>query len=259
MRSDKKKYSLKKIYDLKIIKKMVDVVNKDSFYLALFICFCIISVSVVWTVKNNIQKMDDIYDKGNAEYIEGVESNDITLSDENTQPVQGEQTIEEESQPVVVSESPTDDIPVNQEAGETRVVSNKPVLTMPVEGEICLEYADNTVVYSKTLDQYIIHTGIDIESPLDTPVCAAGDGTILKIKEDKKMGKTIEIQHNNDMVTIYSNLSTLEMVSEGDVVKQGDVISGVGETAIFEILEVPHLHFEVKINDKNENPKNYLK
>ncbi len=264
MRLDKKKFSFTKIKDTQIIKKMVDVVNKDGFYLALFICFCIITAAAVWTVKNNIQEIENISDKNNIELVKEQDNYDRTVAEENAQPVQGEQALNEPQDPVVISES-FDKSPVEKEAvshskpKETKVLSSKPVLAMPVEGPICLGYADNTLVYSKTLDQYIVHRAIDIEAPLNTPVCAAADGTVIKVDEDEKMGITIWIEHENDLVTVYSNLSTTEMVSLGDVVKQGDVISGVGDTALFEILEVPHLHFEVLNNGKNENPENYLK
>lgn len=264
MRLDRKKDSVLKLKDAQIIKKIIEVVNKDGFYLALFICFCIISVAAVWTVKNNISRIENINEKSNIEFVKNQENDSLAISEENAQPVQGD-TLDEQEEPVVVISEGSNEVEnldveaASSDTNETKVLSNRPVLTNPVEGEVCLDYAAETLVYSKTLDQFVIHKGIDIEAPLNTPVCAAADGTVIKVEEDKKMGISISIQHEKDIVTVYSNLSTTEMVAEGDLVKQGDVISGVGETALFEILEVPHLHFEVLINGKNENPENYLK
>jgi len=48
------------------------------------------------------------------------------------------------------------------------------------------------------------------------------------------------------------------MVHLGKEVKKGDVISGIGETALFEILEVPHLHFEVIRNQRHEDPCSFI-
>jgi murein DD-endopeptidase MepM/ murein hydrolase activator NlpD len=49
------------------------------------------------------------------------------------------------------------------------------------------------------------------------------------------------------------------MVEEGDVVKKGQPISGVGSTALFESLESPHLHFEVLKDGVAIDPSKYIK
>lgn len=262
MRLDKNKDSFTKIKNAQIIKKMVDIVNKDGFYLALFICFCIISIAAVWTVKNNIQRIENINEKDNIEFVREQADHNITVAKEDAQPVQGEEAFNEVQEPVVISEGFDDsgeEAVAQMELEETKILSSKPVWVVPVEGPICLKYSDDTLVYSKTLDQYVVHKGIDIEAPLNTPVCAVADGTVIKIDEDQQMGISIWLEHENNMVTVYSNLSTTEMVALGDAIKQGDVISGIGETALFETLEVPHLHFEVINNGNNENPENYFK
>lgn len=85
----------------------------------------------------------------------------------------------------------------------------------PVEGgTISKGYSGNDLVYSLTLDQYIVHSGIDIEAPPDTPVKAVKGGTITKIYNDDKMGITIDISHGDGYITRYCNLSTDRMVGE---------------------------------------------
>ena len=81
----------------------------------------------------------------------------------------------------------------------------------------------------------------------------------LKVYNDDKLGITIEISHGNGIVTKYSNLSTTKMVGEGDVVKKGQPISGVGSSALFESLESPHLHFEVLKDGVPIDPSGYIK
>ena len=121
-----------------------------------------------------------------------------------------------------------------------------PPFATPVAGApILKEFSVDQLLYSKTLDQFEIHPGIDYEADEDTPVTAAGDGTVTKVENDDKYGLTIEIAHGDGYVTRYSNLSTDKMTEVGDVVRRGDVISGVGRTALFENLDPAHLHFEV--------------
>lgn len=119
-------------------------------------------------------------------------------------------------------------------------------------------FSTDIPVYSKTLDQYAVHDGVDLEAPSDTPVFAAADGTVTKVYNDDKLGLTIELTHGDGLVTRYSDLSTDKMVEEGDVVKKGDVISGVGSTALFESLDPPHVHFEVWKDGTPVDPGQYV-
>lgn len=128
----------------------------------------------------------------------------------------------------------------------------------PVFGKIIKEYAQSNLVYSRTLQAWTTHTGIDIASELNTPVKASADGIVKSIKNDPGYGITITIEHSDGIKTIYSNLSTAAMVKPGKKVKRGTVISGIGSTAGFECLDQPHLHFEVKKDDKIFSPLNYL-
>jgi murein DD-endopeptidase MepM/ murein hydrolase activator NlpD len=130
---------------------------------------------------------------------------------------------------------------------------------VPLDGQITKQFSTEVPIYSPTLDQYVIHTGIDIQAPADTQVLAAGEGTVTKVYNDDKYGITIEISHGNGIVTKYSNLSTTKMVEEGDVVKKGQTISGVGSSALFESLEAPHLHFEVLKDGVAIDPGDYIR
>ncbi len=148
----------------------------------------------------------------------------------------------------------------NDENKTTENVSNENIkLEAPVAGEILTDYADETLVYSKTLDEWTTHFGIDIKANRTTVVKASADGTVESIKNDPRYGLTITISHENGFKTVYSNLLTTEFVSEGEEVKCGQTIATVGETAAFEVSEENHLHFEVLKDNKNVNPTIYLK
>lgn len=130
--------------------------------------------------------------------------------------------------------------------------------TKPVEGEMLKEFSTDTPLYSKTLEQFEIHCGVDIEAPADSQVKAIDGGTVTKVYEDDKLGITIEISHGDGFVSRYSNLSTMELIEENDVVERGQVISGVGNSALFETLDPEHLHFELWKDGKAVDPAEYL-
>lgn len=137
--------------------------------------------------------------------------------------------------------------------------SEKEMINPVTGGVISKAYSGDNPVYSATLDQYVVHQGVDIEAPPETPVKAAKDGTITRVYNDDKMGITIEISHGNGYATRYGSLSTDRMVEEGDVVKTGDQISGVGITALFESSDPPHLHFEVLKDGIPIDPAKFIK
>ena len=129
---------------------------------------------------------------------------------------------------------------------------------MPVQGEITKAYSGDSLVYSETLDQYICHKAIDISAAAGSPVCAVMAGTITEVGKDDRYGPFVEITHGNGLESRYCCLGETG-VSEGDVVSKGDKIGVVGEEALFEKAEGPHLHFEVLKDGTLINPDEITK
>ena len=129
----------------------------------------------------------------------------------------------------------------------------------PVEGDIVKEYARDNLIYSETLDEWVTHQGIDIKAENTTVVKSAEAGTIKSIKNDPRYGLTIVIQHEDGFETVYSNLLTSEFVVEGEKVEKGQSIGTVGNTAVFEISDEPHLHFEILKDSIQVDPSIYIK
>lgn len=127
----------------------------------------------------------------------------------------------------------------------------------PVEGEIVKEFAKDNLIYSQTLEEWTTHLGIDIKAEKTTVVKASEAGVVKSIKNDPRYGLTIVIEHDEHYQTIYSNLLTSEFVVEGEKVEQGQSIGTVGNTAIFEIADEPHLHFEILKDSIEVNPEIY--
>lgn len=128
----------------------------------------------------------------------------------------------------------------------------------PVNGPVIVPFSGNELVFSETLQEYRKHSGIDVHVPILNKVLAAESGVIKEVKKDRFLGITIVIDHKNGFETVYSNLSTENMVKEGDEVEKGAIISGVGDTAILETGEEAHLHFELYKDGKAVNPEEYI-
>ena len=129
----------------------------------------------------------------------------------------------------------------------------------PVEGEILKEFAMDSLTYSNTLQEWITHRGIDIKANRDTEVKSIADGSIKAIKNDPRYGTSIIISHNDGFESVYASLNSTEELKEGDLVKQGQVIGKVGNSAVFEVLDGTHLHFELLKDAEYVNPEIYIK
>lgn len=103
---------------------------------------------------------------------------------------------------------------------------------------------------------YTQNTGIDYVSDNTFDVVAILEGTVSSIKEEDSLGKTVEIKHDNGLISIYQSLSEIS-VKKGEIVTQGQVIGKSGENEVDKELG-NHLHFEIYNNGKSVNPNNYL-
>jgi murein DD-endopeptidase MepM/ murein hydrolase activator NlpD len=203
----------------------------DKVAVALVLCFCVVAIASVFTVKSGIDKMNNI-SRPNVNISDHANETDVI-------------------RPVPTVDSQNNTSPSDQGQPAPRYVK-------PVDGPVILAFSIDVPIYSKTLDQYMVHEGIDIAAPLDSPVKAIAEGTVTDVRNDDRYGMTIVINHGGGLYSIYSNLSTAHLVAIGDVVKKGQVISGVGETALFEILEEAHLHFAMQQDEEYVNPTQYI-
>ncbi len=153
---------------------------------------------------------------------------------------------------------PKDEAPGKDEQKKQQSAPAKQSFIMPVNGDISFEYAMDRLVYSKTLEQWRVHPGIDIAADRGTPVKAVADGVISDVRNDKFYGISVVIDHGDGLKTLYRNLASDEIVAVNQKVKQGEIIGSIGNTAMDESSEQPHLHFEVLVNDKNADPTDYL-
>lgn len=125
-----------------------------------------------------------------------------------------------------------------------------PSFIMPVDGEITSEFGERVHPVFKTVK---MHTGIDIDSEIGTPIKSSTNGQVLRVGEDAINGKYVRIKSGKYEV-VYAHCYKIN-VTEGQKVKQGDIIAEVGDTGI---VSGPHLHFEIQENGTAVNPIDML-
>lgn len=98
------------------------------------------------------------------------------------------------------------------------------------------------------------HEGVDITAPRGTPIVAAANGRVTRVGYDGDYGNMVEIDHGYGVTTRYAHASKT-LVERGQAVKRGQRIALVGETGL---AVGPHLHYEVLVNGRPTNPRNYF-
>lgn len=98
---------------------------------------------------------------------------------------------------------------------------------------------------------YEFHAGMDIDGERGDTVIAPANGTVIKAEWTGGYGNMIEIDHGNGLTTRYGHLSKIE-IQVGDPVQRGQLIGLVGSTGR---STGPHLHYELRLNDKSINPR----
>jgi murein DD-endopeptidase MepM/ murein hydrolase activator NlpD len=97
-----------------------------------------------------------------------------------------------------------------------------------------------------------MHTGVDFGAAPGTPIRAAGAGMVELAGRDGAYGVTVMLKHKGNYETLYGHMSRLaDGIRSGMQVNQGQVIGYVGSTGR---ATGPHLHYEVRVNDRPVNP-----
>jgi murein DD-endopeptidase MepM/ murein hydrolase activator NlpD len=101
---------------------------------------------------------------------------------------------------------------------------------------------------------YEFHPGMDIDGERGDLVVAPANGTVIKSGWTGGYGNMVEIDHGNGLTSRYGHLSKIE-VESGDAIQRGQLIAFVGSTGR---STGPHLHYELRLNDKPINPRHFL-
>lgn len=154
---------------------------------------------------------------------------------------------------ITVAASPAKTTPTNNsglsiirdlvKAPDSSAATSDSKMAWPTEGQRITQY------YSWR------HTGLDIANKTGTPLYAAEAGTVEYAGWSNGYGYNVLINHGDGRKTRYAHASKL-FVEVGDSVSRGENIAAMGSTGW---STGPHIHFEVIINGKKQNPLNYIK
>lgn len=136
---------------------------------------------------------------------------------------------------------------------EARVYNEyEELFAVPASGEITSPFGWRV---SPTAGGTKFHFGIDIAADADTDICAVKKGRVIFTQEDHPgYGMMVKIQHDDGSVTLYAHMMSIE-VEEGQEVKKGQRIGGMGTTGASTGV---HLHFELVMGGENVDPLTYI-
>ncbi len=229
-------------------------INKVLYIVTVTLLLAIAVVIAITTAANRRQKPSAPSKESDTVIETEMESEKITA------PITTERKKETEKPKETKSEEKESEKEASKDDEAKEVSSVPSKFILPVTGILSKKHDTSLQVYSATMKDYRVHSGIDIVTNEGAPVYATADGVISQIWNDPLMGSCIAISHSGECYTIYKNLSENAAmgIEEGVNVSAGQLIASVGNTAMIEIAEEPHLHFEMTVGGKAVDPLEYF-
>lgn len=221
------------------------LLEKDGFYLALFVCICLVAIGGVWFTKNNVDELT---------------SNDLFVNKTNENSKRDEDEVH-----LIEKEAEKDDsIPTSTESKENlekakEKQENKSSKLSFLGTKVVREYSEKEPSYSKTLDLWEIHKGLDISADKGYEVKSLLDGKVVNVFKDDKHGISVRVEGDNNVVVVYSNLDEKTNVKKGQEVTEGQVLGTVGNTTSVESEDGTHVHVEAFKGEESIDPMTLLK
>lgn len=207
------------------------LLEKDAFYLSLFICICIIAVGGIWFTNKNVDNL--------------LSNNTATKSEDEIH------LTKEKKKDVVPTTTDSE-----QNLSKAREAERKKINYLG--NQVVRSYSDKEPSYSETLEVWEIHKAIDVEANENQEVKSLSNGTVLDVYDDDKYGMSVKIQSSDNTVFVYSSLSKNINVKKGDKVTDGQSIGYAGNTSDVECLSGVHVHLEAYKNNTAINPMSLL-
>lgn len=155
----------------------------------------------------------------------------------------------------------TVEVPDENDGKEPEIVEKKEsesiVFVAPVQGKVIEGYLGDDLVYNEALKDWRTHSGVDFEAVMGEEVRVSAKGVVESVF-DSNMGRCVIVDHKNGYKTMYANLEEDTVIAEGDELKAGDVIGKVGNTALGDMTDLPHVHFEMMKDGNNVNPVDFI-
>lgn len=163
-----------------------------------------------------------------------------------------------------VVEDVSSDVPEDN-SNDMPVINTEPIISRPyINGSVQIvknyyDYQADNATQEKSIvyygNTYMQNSGVDYGMGTEFEVVSILDGTVMEIIDDEIMGKTIKIKHNNDLISVYQSMGSID-VNVNDNITQGMIIGKSGEANVSPELG-NHLHFELYHKGSVVNPENY--
>lgn len=218
------------------------ILEKDGFYLSLFVCVCLIAVGGVWFTNSKVDKLAsnkeivNNKDKSSEDEIHLIEKNKEgaipTATDSNLNLSKAKAKAKNE-----------------QENSKLSFIGNK----------VIRGYSEKEPSYSKTLDVWEIHKGIDVSTNKGQDIKSLLKGTVVDVFNDDKYGMSVKLKCENNIILVYSNLNKDVKVEKNQKIEEGQCIGLAGNTSTNESEEGQHIHLEAFKGEKTIDPMSLIK
>lgn len=224
----------------------------------LFIGITTLGIGLASVIANN-PNFAEVVAKTSA--LTKVSAESIKTSENNTQTIEYSQPAEEPAElaensggPAVNDQASGEDLEIDNEVLAIRNSSdpaNLPSMWAHL-GKINNEFGFRRNPFGGRA--YEFHPGMDIDGERGEPVAASGNGVVISAGYKGGYGNMVEIDHGNGITSRYGHMSKIE-AEVGETVTRGTTIGQIGSTGR---STGPHLHFEVRLNDRPINPRHFL-
>lgn len=185
-----------------------------------------------------------------SEKEDGVEekNNEATLDSS----LENQETKSAEQQEELTQEQPVQEISSSMNEMQLDINNLKAAYSFikPLEAVVSSGFGARESEYQNVTGY---HTGVDLAAPKGTGIKASMEGIVTLVSNEGDYGKHIKIRCNN-VTTLYAHCSEI-FVKEGQIVAQGQEIGAVGNTGN---STGPHLHFEIRVDDRFVDPLQIL-
>lgn len=185
---------------------------------------------------NQVEENTEEADENNLEETINEEEAENAVQEENLDNAEAVGGVVEEA----IEESKT------QEELDVEYIKNNCSIIWPLNGTITSRFGAREATEIVSANHY----GLDIGGNTGADIVSAMNGVVTLASAEGDYGKHIKIENNN-ISTIYAHCSKL-CVSEGEQITQGQKIAEVGATGR---ATGPHLHFEIRVEDRKINPE----
>ena len=190
-------------------------------------------------------KVTEFFSKILADETKKENNKDVNIVNENSETVSN---LEENSQKIVANENLESSL--NEMDLDVENLKNAYSFINPITGIVSSKFGSRESEYQKVTGY---HTGVDVAAEEGTIIKASMEGIVELVSSEGDYGNHINIRNNN-VSTLYAHCSKI-FVKEGQIVGQGQEIGAVGNTGN---STGPHLHFEIRIDDRFVDPLKIL-